>query len=62
MDLSLLLVLLAALGIGWWLGQRERSQKRHKEMGLQADYYRGLNYLLNQQTKPPVPLVQHIDK
>ena len=59
MDLSLLLVLLAALGIGWWLGQRERSQKRHKEMGLQADYYRGLNYLLNQQTDEALELFIH---
>jgi lipopolysaccharide biosynthesis regulator YciM len=59
MDLTLLLVLLAALGIGWWLGQRERSQKRHKEMGLQADYYRGLNYLLNQQTDEALELFIH---
>ncbi|MCS5559810.1 MAG: lipopolysaccharide assembly protein LapB, partial [Oceanospirillaceae bacterium] len=54
-----LLVLLAALGIGWWLGQRERSQKRHKEMGLQANYYRGLNYLLNQQTDEALELFIH---
>ncbi|HCH32462.1 MAG TPA: lipopolysaccharide assembly protein LapB [Oceanospirillaceae bacterium] len=59
MDLTLLLALLAAVGIGWWLGQRERSQKRHQEMGLQADYYRGLNYLLNQQTDEALELFIH---
>jgi lipopolysaccharide biosynthesis regulator YciM len=40
MDASLLVVLVAALGIGWWLGQREYRQKRNSQIGLQADYYR----------------------
>jgi lipopolysaccharide biosynthesis regulator YciM len=59
MDLSMLLVLVVALGIGWWLGQRERKQKRHTQLGLQADYYRGLNYLLNQQTDEALELFIH---
>ena len=42
MDLSLLLVLIAAVGIGWWLGQREYRQKRNSQLGLQADYYKGV--------------------
>jgi len=56
MDVSLLVVLVVALGIGWWLGQRERKQKGR---GLQADYYRGLNYLLNQQTDEALELFIH---
>jgi len=59
MDASLLIVLIAALGIGWWLGQRESRQKRNSELGLQADYYRGLNYLLNQQTDEALELFIH---
>ena len=59
MDLSLFLVLIAALGIGWWLGQREYRQKRNSQLGLQADYYRGLNYLLNQQTDEALELFIH---
>ena len=59
MDLSLLLVLIAAVGIGWWLGQREYRQKRNSQLGLQADYYRGLNYLLNQQTDEALELFIH---
>ena len=59
MDLSLLLVLIAAVVIGWWLGQREYRQKRNSQLGLQADYYRGLNYLLNQQTDEALELFIH---
>ena len=59
MDISLLLVLIAAVGIGWWLGQREYRQKRNSQLGLQADYYRGLNYLLNQQTDEALELFIH---
>jgi lipopolysaccharide biosynthesis regulator YciM len=59
MDASLLVVLVAALGIGWWLGQREYRQKRNSQIGLQADYYRGLNYLLNQQTDEALELFIH---
>ena len=59
MDLSLLLVLIAAVGIGWWLGQREYRHKRNSQLGLQADYYRGLNYLLNQQTDEALELFIH---
>jgi len=59
MDAFLLVVLMAALGIGWWLGQRENQQKRNSRLGLQADYYRGLNYLLNQQTDEALDLFIH---
>ncbi len=59
MDAFLLVVLIAALGIGWWLGQRENQQKQNSRLGLQADYYRGLNYLLNQQTDEALDLFIH---
>jgi len=59
MDASLLVVLIVAVGIGWWLGQRESRQKRNSQIGLQADYYRGLNYLLNQQTDEALELFIH---
>jgi lipopolysaccharide biosynthesis regulator YciM len=59
MDASFIVVLITALGIGWWLGQRESQQKRTARLGLQADYYRGLNYLLNQQTDEALDLFIH---
>jgi len=59
MDISLLAASIIALGIGWWLGQRENQQKRTARLGLQADYYRGLNYLLNQQTDEALDLFIH---
>ena len=59
MEISLLAVFVTALGIGWWLGQRETQQKRTARLGLQADYYRGLNYLLNQQTDEALDLFIH---
>tara|TARA_B100000767_G_C19734077_1_gene523071 strand:- start:568 stop:1731 length:1164 start_codon:yes stop_codon:yes gene_type:complete len=59
MEASLIIVLIAAVGIGWWLGQRESRQKQNSQLGLQADYYRGLNYLLNQQTDEALELFIH---
>ena len=59
MDAFLLVILIAASAIGWWLGQRENQQKRKSRLGLQANYYRGLNYLLNQQTDEALDLFIH---
>lgn len=42
----LYILILAAIGIGWWLGRRER--KKSTEM-VGPNYYQGLNYLLNEQ-------------
>lgn len=42
----LYLLMVAAIGIGWWLGRRERV-KRPETLG--PNYYQGLNYLLNEQ-------------
>jgi len=38
--------MVAAIGIGWWLGRRERM-KTPETLG--PNYYEGLNYLLNEQ-------------
>ena len=42
----LYILMVAAIGIGWWLGRRERA-KRPETLG--PNYYQGLNYLLNEQ-------------
>ena len=39
-------LIVAAIGIGWWLGRRERT-KRPDTLG--PNYYQGLNYLLNEE-------------
>jgi len=43
---QLYLLVVAAVGSGWWLGRRQRWQ-RTKPVGL--DHYAGLNYLLNEE-------------
>lgn len=54
-DPVLLLILVAAIGIGWWLGRMERRHyrdrgKRSPPTGqLSRDYFTGLNFLLNEQ-------------
>lgn len=42
----LYVVIVAAIGIGWWLGRRDRS-KTSEVVG--SNYYEGLNYLLNEE-------------
>lgn len=42
----LYILMVAAIGIGWWLGRRERA--KHPET-LGPNYYQGLNYLLNEE-------------
>lgn len=42
----LYIVIVAAIGIGWWLGRRDRS-KSPEVVG--SNYYEGLNYLLNEE-------------
>jgi lipopolysaccharide biosynthesis regulator YciM len=49
--IDILLLLTVAVAIGWWLGRREwHSRRSGSQPGLEHDYLRGLNYLLNQQT------------
>lgn len=53
-DPVLLLILIAAIGIGWWLGRMERRHYRYRDRTLSGqhlsrDYFVGLNFLLNEQ-------------
>lgn len=48
-DLLWLLLPVAAAS-GWWVAKRREARKRRKSgTGLSSDYYRGLNYLLNEE-------------
>ncbi|MBT4162324.1 MAG: lipopolysaccharide assembly protein LapB [Gammaproteobacteria bacterium] len=42
----LYVIIFSAIGIGWWLGRRERTKT--SEIG-DPNYYQGLNYLLNEE-------------
>jgi len=42
----LYIIIVAAIGAGWWLGRRDRA-KNSEVVG--PDYYKGLNYLLNEE-------------
>lgn len=49
-DPMLLALVLAAVAIGWWLGRRQRpTEDSPQQPSLTRDYFRGLNYLLNEQ-------------
>jgi len=50
-DALLLVLLVVAVAIGWWLGRREREGSRNSAPAstLSRDYFVGLNYLLNEQ-------------
>jgi len=45
-------VIVSAIGMGWWLGRRERSKNSAPKSNNNAyspNYYQGLNYLLNEE-------------
>lgn len=47
---ALLALLPVVLACGWWLGRRTvRQRHRQTRSDLSSDYFRGLNYLLNEQ-------------
>ncbi|MEH6551002.1 MAG: lipopolysaccharide assembly protein LapB [Pseudomonadales bacterium] len=46
-DLSLFVLLLLALFIGWWVGRRKAS-KKEEDSGIDPAYYKGLYYLISQ--------------
>ncbi|MDP6968146.1 MAG: lipopolysaccharide assembly protein LapB [Gammaproteobacteria bacterium] len=53
--LLLLLLFVAAVGIGWWLGRRYQHQLQQPSIA-DENYYRGLNYLLNHETDAALDL------
>ena len=49
-DSSLVILIVVAIGIGWFLGRFQRRSKRSMTSDkLGKEYFRGLNYLLNEQ-------------
>ncbi len=50
LELFLLFALLPiAAASGWWLARRRESGRRQRDSALSSNYFRGLNYLLNEQ-------------
>ncbi len=50
LELFLLFALLpVAAASGWWLARRRDSGRRKRDLVLSSNYFRGLNYLLNEQ-------------
>lgn len=47
-QLSFLLLPIAA-GCGWYYGRKDRHQQQHPATSLRRDYFKGLNYLINEQ-------------
>ena len=55
----LYIALVAALGIGWWMGRRERMKSSDT---LGPNYYQGLNYLLNEEPDRAVaPFIEDLE-
>ncbi|HIG41184.1 MAG TPA: lipopolysaccharide assembly protein LapB [Gammaproteobacteria bacterium] len=53
------IALVAALGIGWWMGRRERTKSSDT---LGPNYYQGLNYLLNEEPDRAVaPFIEDLE-
>lgn len=48
LELLFLLLPLAALS-GWWIGRKSRDKQSTGDCSLSSDYFKGLNYLLNEQ-------------
>ena len=48
-DMTIYLVILAAIAIGWWLGRSRWWQAAGGARKLPGSYYQGLNYLLNEE-------------
>ncbi len=54
-DIVQLLFFMAAIAIGWWLGNRNSQNTRINELS-DENYYRGLNYLLDHKTDEALEL------
>lgn len=48
-DLILLAAFVLATGVGWWLGRREARKSPVQSAFLTEEYYKGLNFLLDEQ-------------
>lgn len=48
-DLILLAAFVLATGVGWWLGRREAGKSPVQSAFLTEEYYKGLNFLLDEQ-------------
>ena len=48
-DLLLLAAFVLATGVGWWLGRREAGNSPVQSAFLTEEYYKGLNFLLDEQ-------------
>ena len=58
--LDLYLILVAAIGLGFMLGRRERARRRVRRISdLGRDYFRGINYLLDD--RPDLDIDRFID-
>jgi len=47
--LFLLLMLVIAAAVGWWMARWQARQERSRQSNLSNHYFRGLNYLLNEE-------------
>ncbi|MDX1443753.1 MAG: lipopolysaccharide assembly protein LapB [Gammaproteobacteria bacterium] len=62
-DLFLIgILLLVALLVGWWTGRRGRSSSHRRKTGgsIPADYFKGLNFLLNEQPDKALEVFIHM--
>ena len=57
-DIALYLLLLAAIGAGYWVGRKDRKRPRPQQAVIK-DYYQGLNFLLGD--KPELGVDRFID-
>jgi len=61
-DLLILVLFVAAIAIGWWLGRREKAKYSEPE-NTQPDYFSGVNSLLNDEKNEAIDsLVEVLEK
>ena len=52
------LLLPVAAASGWWMAKRAEGESRHNT--LSSDYFRGLNYLVNQEQERAIDLFSRL--
>jgi len=61
LEISLLFLLLPlAAASGWWLAQRHHRRRGKRDTSLSSSYFKGLNYLLNEQPDKAIELFLQI--